>query len=667
MLHDTTVRIYNRGNFFKDFLMKHRFPIHAFVALLAGILWLGPGPAFGETISFPLQVDYPFLRTLVIQSAFTDPSQTMMVTDQDNDCQQIVLSNPRFENDNNLLRIEAAVHLEGGTFVGGNCLLPVEWDGYLVAHLKPRMSPTNWRLSFDAVDSVLLDKNRRPDSLVGHLWRLFEAPVMARMSRIRIALNEPIEQIKPFLLASMPESDHPRMTAMLASLRPGAVVSESDVLKIQVLADIETGAIASEPAPAPLTDAEIDAFVEMWETWDAFLVQAMMSLLDMPLSDEERGVLMGVLLDARYRFVQALSAKTPVSSGDFVREQFVDAWTQLAPVFKAHLAEKPSTNAWGYLAFFTASDALAALDKLGPSLNIEISRNGFIRLARMLSENKALTLQYDMLVNPALRTLLGMAEAPAITAPAFDEKRLEEEGLETLPETEAVPPLSLDLMRRQVLAGLCRTLEPASCWAATAGASPSVAELKYWLAAKGDAAAHLQKVRPVIETAARENLAKNPVPEAHVKMFQDAVFAFAWQESCFRQFIMEKGKLTYIRSYTNTSVGMMQINERVWRGMYNIEHLRWDIHYNAAAGIDILNTYFRKYALPKLGGLKGKEALDSDGLASSLYAMYNAGPGGFSKFVKRRAAGKATNIDKHFKEKYDWVKSGQWDRLNDCL
>lgn len=112
---------------------------------------------------------------------------------------------------------------------------------------------------------------------------------------------------------------------------------------------------------------------------------------------------------------------------------------------------------------------------------------------------------------------------------------------------------------------------------------------------------------------------------------------------------------------------MMQINERVWRGMYNIERLRWDIRYNAAAGIDILNLYLRKYALPKMKSLKGKEALDNDGVAGSLYAMYNAGPGGFSRYVKRRSTGKFSKIDAHFKEKYIWVKIGQWDRLRDCF
>ncbi|RPI49069.1 MAG: hypothetical protein EHM49_10530, partial [Deltaproteobacteria bacterium] len=338
--------------------MKKALPIYTLMVLLLGSVLLAPVPACSETFSFPMQLDYPFLKTLVIHSAFTDPDQTMVVTDPDNNCQQISLSNPSFESDNNLLRIEAAVHLKGGTLIRGKCLLPIEWDGYLVAHLIPRMSPGNWQLSFDSVDSVLLDRNRRPESLVGHLWKLFEAPVMERMGRIRISVDEPIEQLKPFLLSSLPESDHPRLKNMFASLRPGMVVAEPEVLKIQVLADIATvPAAAPEPAPAALTDREIDSFIEIWETWDSFLVHTLMSLMDMPLSVGEREILMTVLLDTRYQFINELEVNSPTSSRDFVREQFVDAWGKLSPILKNHLSRQPSANSWGYLAFFTASDA----------------------------------------------------------------------------------------------------------------------------------------------------------------------------------------------------------------------------------------------------------------------------------------------------------------------
>lgn len=655
--------------------MKNGILLFTIMVLMFGSMLLVPKPACGETITFPMQLDYPFIKTLVIHSAFTDLGQTMVISDPANDCQRISLSNPSFAGENNLLRVEVAVHLKGGALMGGNCLFPMEWDGYLLVHMKPSINPDNWQVSLNPVKSVLLDRNHRPDtSLVGSLWNLFKAPVMARMGNICIEVNESIAQVKPFLLSAVPETEHSRVNAMLESLRPGEIIAEAEVLKIQVLMDVETMSAASmPPVPAALTPDEIDVFIEICETWDSFLVQTLMSLTDMPLTVEERKTLLAVLLDTRYRFVAELESDAPASSGDFVREQFVDAWERLSPILKKHLAkdmsnhmpEQFSSNSWGFLSFFAASDALAALDKLGPVFNIEISENGFIRLARMLSENKTQTLQYSQLLDPDLRKLLGMEPSLEIIDPALNEDLLEQEDTKTQPETGSSS--TLRNARQLIMSGLYNTLTPGECWAGKSGFHPTLKEMRAWLVTRNNVASHLKKTKTLLETATLENLKKNSIPESYHPMFQKAVYATAWQETCFRQFIVDKQKLTYIRSYNNSSVGMMQIHEWVWRGIYNIERVRWDIAYNVAVGIDILNLYLKKYAMPKMKSLKEKDVLDSDGVACSLYAMYNAGPSGFSKYVKRRSSGKPSKIDNHFKEKYTWVKTGQWDRLGDCF
>ncbi|MEZ4551983.1 MAG: hypothetical protein R2860_16320 [Desulfobacterales bacterium] len=105
-----------------------------------GSLLLVPEPAGAETVSFPLQDRLPVpQKPLVVQTAFTDPGRTMIITDPENDCQQIALSNPSFAGEKNLLRIDVAVHLRGRTLMGENCLFLAEWDGFLVVHLKPRV------------------------------------------------------------------------------------------------------------------------------------------------------------------------------------------------------------------------------------------------------------------------------------------------------------------------------------------------------------------------------------------------------------------------------------------------------------------------------------------------------------------------------------------------
>ena len=145
------------------------------------------------------------------------------------------------------------------------------------------------------------------------------------------------------------------------------------------------------------------------------------------------------------------------------------------------------------------------------------------------------------------------------------------------------------------------------------------------------------------------------------------VLAIGWQESCYRQFKVNKGKVTYLLSYNGTSVGIMQINERVWRGIYEQNSLRWNIHYNALAGSEIVELYFRKYALGRLKKDNPQKAIDNDTLAQLVYAMYNGGPGQFNKFFERKKSGRLFTSDNLFFEKYLWVKNNQFQNITRCL
>jgi hypothetical protein len=147
-------------------------------------------------------------------------------------------------------------------------------------------------------------------------------------------------------------------------------------------------------------------------------------------------------------------------------------------------------------------------------------------------------------------------------------------------------------------------------------------------------------------------------------MFNNLIPAMAWQESCFRQFVIKNKKLTYLLSYNQTSVGLMQVNERVWRGVYDRNRLRWDIRYNALAGCEITDLYLRTYALKHPDW---KKDADLELLSRVVYSMYNGGPGQYKKFLARERAGKHYRSDLLFSEKLQWIGKGEWERIKDCF
>jgi hypothetical protein len=108
----------------------------------------------------------------------------------------------------------------------------------------------------------------------------------------------------------------------------------------------------------------------------------------------------------------------------------------------------------------------------------------------------------------------------------------------------------------------------------------------------------------------------------------------------------------------------MQINERVWRGIYKTESLRWNIAYNAQAGAEILGHYLKDYALKKMDPAN---PLDQDTLGRAVYAIYNGGPAQFQQFLKRSKSNAFYDSDKLFWEKYSMAKAGEFDKVSICL
>jgi hypothetical protein len=193
---------------------------------------------------------------------------------------------------------------------------------------------------------------------------------------------------------------------------------------------------------------------------------------------------------------------------------------------------------------------------------------------------------------------------------------------------------------------------------------PTYAEILRWKAPGENLVEYIERVKVVLADSSDAVLSRGEIPKHFHRMFKKLIPALAWQESCFRQFVIKNKKLTYLLSYNQTSVGIMQVNERVWRGVYDRNRLRWDIRYNALAGCEIADLYLRKYALKNSVWKKGA---DIDLLSRVVYAMYNGGPGQCKKFLARERTGKHYQSDQLFLEKLQWVGKGKWERIEDCL
>jgi hypothetical protein len=600
----------------------------------------------------PITIDYPFLRSLVISAAFTDPQNTALLVDRAEGCRRVVASEPQFSPEGDFVRMETKVVIRLGARLGEKCRFRIHWDGYVSLVLNPQIDPDLWRLGFSVVDSQVYDSAHQPAWVVGLIWKMIRGKVFAYLSAITVDLGPPVQELKALLSDVLPTQTEETVKRLVDGMHPGRIRVDQDAIRIPILADLEETPPIEAAAPEVLDEAALGRLTSRWEDWDIFLVYLLTSLRNAPLSAEERTILFTALLEARYGFVRELDSGT--LSDQFVQDQFIAAWTAVSPVFRSQRERETTTGKLlGYLSFFTATDALKSLQAIGPSLGMEISRNGLIRLAGLMADERTFRWAYDAEVDADLRKTFDLGGAPEIPA----------EPAEEAPSDEAPPADGLIVTRfERLLKRLLSGIVPV-CWAA---GEPPVASLEEWLVSRDNVDAYIPAVQKILADAVQKALQRSDAEERQT-FFHTAVMATAWQESCWRQFHVQNGQLTYLRSYNGTSVGLMQINERVWRGLYNLDALRWNIHYNVAAGCDIMNLYHTRYILKKQAMFLRDGQPDPDLVSRVLYAMYNGGPGELRTFLARHGQGNYYTSDALFWEKYQWVGAQDWDKVKICL
>ncbi len=624
--------------------VRHKFFRVLIIGLLLPVLLPGLGDC--RPIELPMTIDYAFLRSLVISAAFPEPENTALLVNKAEGCRRVAVSEPQFSQEGAFVRLEAKVNIRMGALLGQKCRFKIQWDGYVSLVLEPRIDAALWRLGFHVVESEVYDAEHEPARIVGLVWKTIQGEVFEYLGGITLDLAPPVQELKALLPEVFPRQTEEKIRRFVDEMHPGPVRVAQEAISIPILSELEEVPLIETAIPEVLIEEELARLTRKWEDFDIFLVYLVTSLQGAPLSADERDTLFTTLLEARYGFVNERVSGTLTDR--FIQDQFISTWTAISPVFRSQLERKNTGNPIGYLSFFTATDALKSLQEIGPSLGMDLSRDGLIRLAGFLADGRAFEWGYGDDIDADLRNTFDLGEAPEIPP---------EPAMEGLPEE--VPTTRLERFLKRIL-----TTTVSRCWAADV--KPSAESLQKWLVSRENVEIYLPAVRKILDEAAQKAF-QGAEAEEHRRLIQTAVMATAWQESCWRQFHVRKGQTTYIRSYNGTSVGLMQINERVWRGLYKLDALRWNIHYNALAGCDIMKLYLTKYILKKKDKLPQDGELDPDLVSRLLYAMYNGGPGEFKNFLARHGKGKYHTSDDLFWEKYQWAEAQSWDKIKLCL
>ena len=508
------------------------------------------------------------------------------------------------------------------------------------------------------------------------------------METFTFDLSPAFQQFEELVKAGAPPEVTERVAQTIATLHaePQLLAEDNGVRATIDLTVPPFEPIPTPSAPVQLTPQQLAAFEKNLDQWDSFLVFAIKQMGETSKDAQLRDDLLALLLDSRYRLIDALSH--PQSAGpDPIRILFLDEWQRLGEIIReAARRGTLGSQALQFLSFMSAGDALFAFDQAAPALGMRISTDDLKRLAQMIGPTTANPLAFSFEEDPELRKMFHVKEPLASEGPLDTESNVVETPTATASPSaspspsasEAASPMPTSSVAETPSAVSTPTISqtPAETPSATstpeppAQVSPTPSPISLWriplwivtpddadaaepTAKKTDVVAKLQelakKLKRTIVTSSnateyRGNYdqllqydAQREINDENIDyrfrpLYLRLVKSAAWQESCWRQFVLDGNRVTYLESSTH-DIGLMQVNKYVWRGFYNIDRLEWDVLYNASAGMEILARLLDSIEI-KRGAFSSQ---NPDELARSIYAAYNGGPGSYRRWRAHEA------------------------------
>jgi hypothetical protein len=658
-------------------------PAALVLAAIVGLVAPALAQTAGETVRVPLTIDYFALSEALKQQLYTDNGRMDLWNGSDN-CQFFYAENPAFGRSGDQVKLESGGNLSIGVAMGGQCISPIAWNGIIEAATAPYIAP-NLQLKFRITDVNLYNQQHQKTLIAGKGFDLVKQYFIPRLETFSFDLNPAAQQLQEMAQAAAPADVAERVKQTLATLRAEPELRAEDN-GVRATLDFTLPAFATPAATPPpaaaLSPEELAAFEKQLDQWDAFLVFAIKQLGDVNADPKLRDGLMNLLLDSRHRLVQALA--NPQSAGaDPVRLLFLDEWQRLGAIIRDAASRHSLGNrSLEFLSFISAGDALFALDQAAPALGMRISSDDLRRLAHIMAPNvKADPLTFNFEEDPELRKMFSVkpplaSEGPLDTEPSI----VATPNASTTPTPGATasppsgpgatvgpsPPPSAPPSPTSLLELL---ISPAQVFAAQA--PPSGIELvarlqelakKLKRAVVGDDNAEQYRidVGHLLEYDAMREIGEEGIDPRYRAIYLRLAKSVAWQESCWRQFVLKGNRVVYLESSSH-DIGLMQVNKYVWRGFYSVPRLEWDVLYNASAGMEILARLLEDTA-DKRGAFTPAKP---DELARSVYAAYNGGPDAYRRWRGREPRFQRL-VDTSFWEKYQAVMNGQQINILSC-
>ncbi|MBU0944837.1 MAG: lytic transglycosylase domain-containing protein [Proteobacteria bacterium] len=612
-------------------------PCHSVTILTIVLLWLIATPCLlqAATVELPL-----FLRMQILQNTLEESLRLQAdgkaVLYQKDPYTFLHITRPVFFINHGKIHFKCNATAKMGFEPIGILPSGIEWTGTIDLTLHFYVDE-QWHLRYRITDSAIYDEDGSQAVVSNFVWHLSTQYLYPVLEDFSLDLSLPQQEIITLLRTCGFPEDAKTFEEALTTTQAGPLRIAANGIVMPLLLTLRDQPRKPKVVPAaqkPLTQEELEAFQQVFEPLDAFLVFVVKTTAADFVNYQQREQLFDLLISSRYQLLSILAGDIAVDAEDPLRNLFVDAWQQLKSIIESSEGQNGlmQEQLLRYMTFMNAGDALLLLDVAAPQLGMRITTNGLRQLARMLQPGSPEDpLRFDWQIDPGLRDLLNFLPDPEEKTSPIGRLILEL-FIETAHAAETIPGTPAEIGRR----------------------------LDRWVPTPDELADFTPLVAELLRLIALEKVKKAGLDSTFSMLYQHLVPATALMESCWRQYIIDCDKIEYLRSPSG-SVGMMQINPHVWRGFYSIERLKWDTVYNIQSGAEILMHYYKDYGL-KVAKQYGKPEY----AVRAAYSAYNAGPRAAQRFMKKSPSAREKKVDTRLWSYFQRIRAGGSVNLATC-
>lgn len=594
-----------------------------------------PGLLEASSMELPL-----FLQTRILQNALEHTlnlqSDGRAVLYQKDSFNYFHITKPSFSINQGAMHFKCNAAAGAGFEPLGFLPNEVAWRGSIDLNILFYVDP-QWQLRYRIIDSSIYDEDGSKELILTFVWHLTKQYLHPILENFSFDLSLPKKEIIALLRTCSPPEGTKIFEEALGNVQAGILRPDNGGIVVPLLltvAYLPTQPMQPLAEQKPLNEEEMETFQRAFEPLDAFLVFVVKTTGADFVNPQQRDQLFELLITSRYQLLSILAGEVAVDTNDPFRKLFISVWQQLKSIIENSEGQNGlmQEQLLRYMTFINAGDALLLLDTTAPELGMRITTDGLRQLARMLRPDSGTDpLYFDWQVDPVLRGLFNFIPEP-------DQ------------ETSTIGQLLLDL-----LIGTAHASEDVP------GNAPSPArKFDRWVPGPDELDEYTRLVEEILRSAALEQLKSAGLESPYNTIYQNLVPATALMESCWRQYARKGDRIVFLCSKSG-SIGMMQVNQHVWRGFYSIDRLKWDLVYNIQSGTQILMHYFKDY------GLKVADKTRNPAYAArSAYSAYNAGPQAARRFFKNSATAREKKVDKRLWSYFQSIVAGGSVNLAAC-